>query len=96
MDRNTEMSEEVKKILKQNAEMTRERLKRTRLTFDLIEEDHLDMCSCSVCTSGAFDTGELYPIGKKVNRMFQLQIGGMVMYLCDECLDRLQQLIKER
>ena len=71
-------------------------MKRERLTLCQIQKYRLDMCSCSVCMSKTTDFEELYPIGKKVERLFELQVGGMCVYLCDECLDRLQQLIKER
>lgn len=63
-----------------------------RLNLDVLDQH---IAACSVCRANNFDN-DFHTMGKRVDRLYELQVGGMAMTLCDKCLDRIAEMIVNR
>lgn len=63
-----------------------------RLTLEVKE---FGVAACSICRANNFDNDK-FAIGARVERLYELRIGGQVMTLCDKCLDRLREKLGPR
>lgn len=63
-----------------------------RLTLEVSTQS---IAACSICRANNFDNNK-YAMGRRVDRLYELQIGGMAMTLCDKCLDRLRERLAQR
>ncbi len=61
-----------------------------------IELSNNHIAACNSCYAHTHETSSLHSIGEKVDRLYELQIGSMVMTLCDKCLDELVEKIINR
>ena len=52
-----------------------------------------DIASCAVCFARNYDSKYPDAIGKRVDRLYELRIGSIVLRLCDDCLDQLGGMI---
>lgn len=52
-----------------------------------------DIASCAVCFARNYDSKHSDVIGKRVDRLYELRIGSIVLRLCDGCLDQLGGMI---
>lgn len=57
--------------------------------------DH-DIASCNICYAHNYDSVSADSIGERVDRLYELRLGGQVMTLCDKCLDRLREKLAQR
>ena len=55
--------------------------------------DAKDACSCNVCRAQNYDSER--PIGRRVKRLVEVQIGQNVLVLCPECEMLLGSLISD-
>lgn len=55
-----------------------------------------DITSCNICYARNYDTAHADSLGERVERLYELRIGGQVMTLCDKCLDRLREKLAQR
>ena len=55
-----------------------------------------DITSCNICYARNYDTTNPDPLGERVDRLYELRIGGQVMILCDKCLARLRDKLEQR
>lgn len=53
--------------------------------------EHID--SCNACFARNYEPTSLFPVGKKVDKLYKLRVGMMTMSLCPECLARLRGMI---
>lgn len=53
------------------------------------------VAACSICRANNFDNDK-FAIGERVDKLYELKIGGQVMTLCDKCLDRLREKLTQR
>ena len=51
--------------------------------------------SCNCCFASNYDS-MLAPIYGKVDRLYDVHIGGMVVRLCDSCMDQLRAALEKR
>lgn len=52
------------------------------------------VAACSICRANNFDNDK-FAIGERVDKLYELKIGGQVMTLCDKCLDRLREKLTQ-
>lgn len=62
-----------------------------RITLDESNENCI-FPTCSGC--GNYIGNRSWSIGKKVDKMYELRIGGMCSTLCPDCLSRIKTLIE--
>lgn len=55
-----------------------------------------DIASCNICYAHNYDSVSADSIGERVDRLYELRLGGQVMTLCDKCLDRLREKLTQR
>lgn len=55
-----------------------------------------DIASCSICYAHNYDSDNADMIGERVDKLYELKIGGQVLTLCDKCLDRLREKLAQR
>ena len=55
-----------------------------------------DVASCNICYAHNYDSDNADMIGKRVDKLYELKIGGLVLTLCDKCLDRLREKPAQR
>lgn len=61
-----------------------------------IEISNHHIAACNSCFAHTHETSSLHSIGEQVERLYEVQIGSMVMTLCDKCLDELAGKIMNR
>ncbi len=54
------------------------------------------IAACSICYAHNYDTDSRDALGERVDRLYELRVGGQVMTLCDKCLDRLRERLAQR
>lgn len=52
------------------------------------------IASCNSCYAHTHSSSR--PLGEKVNMLYELQIGNMIVTLCDKCCDKLIEVIQSR
>ena len=64
-----------------------------RLTLGVTAQD---ITSCNICYARNYDP--IFPdsLGERVDRLYELRIGGQAMILCDKCLNRLREKLTQR
>ncbi len=55
-----------------------------------------DIASCNICYAHNYDSDNADMIGERVEKLYELKIGGQVLTLCDKCLDRLREKLAQR
>ena len=55
-----------------------------------------DIASCNICYAHNYDSENADMIGERVDKLYELKIGGQVLTLCDKCLDRLRERLAQR
>ena len=55
-----------------------------------------DIASCNICYAHNYDSDSADMIGERVDKLYELKIGGQVLTLCDKCLDRLREKLAQR
>ena len=55
-----------------------------------------DIASCNICYAHNYDSDNADMIGERVDKLYELKIGGQVLTLCDKCLDRLREKLTQR
>ena len=55
-----------------------------------------DIASCNICYAHNYDSASADLIGERVDRLYELRLGGQVMTLCDKCLNRLREKLTQR
>lgn len=53
-----------------------------------------NIASCTSCFAHIHETRN--PLGRKVDRLYEVQIGNMVVTLCDNCIDKLTEKLQNR
>lgn len=61
-----------------------------------ISESKDTICSCNSCLARNYDSKSTPLFGKRVDRLYNLKVGSMVLTLCDECLDKMVELVNSR
>lgn len=60
----------------------------------LIELDaQKDTASCNICYARNYESMRTDAIGEKVDRLYKLSIGHTALVLCDDCIDRLSDML---
>ncbi len=63
-------------------------------SFSLIEVNpEQDIANCAVCFARNYDVTSPDAVGERVDRLYELHVGSMVMRLCDNCLDQLSGML---
>lgn len=65
------------------------------------DEITLEVCvrniaSCGICYAHNYDSDTADIIGERVDRLYELKIGGLVLTLCGKCLDCLREKLTQR
>lgn len=55
-----------------------------------------DIASCNICYAHNYDSENADMIDERVDKLYELKIGGQVMTLCGKCLDRLREKLEQR
>ena len=55
-----------------------------------------DIASCNTCYARNYDSTHGDAIGERVDKLYELKIGGQVLTLCDKCIDRLREKLTQR
>ena len=55
-----------------------------------------DIASCNICYARNYDSTNGDTIGERVDKLYELKIGGQVLTLCNKCLDRLREKLTQR
>lgn len=55
-----------------------------------------DIASCNICYAHNYDSDNADMIGERVDKLYELKIGGQVLTLCGKCLDRLRKKLVQR
>lgn len=63
-----------------------------KLTFAVSAHD---IASCNICYAHNYDSDNADMIGERVEKLYELKIGGQVLTLCDKCLDRLREKLAQ-
>lgn len=64
-----------------------------RLTLEVCTHD---IASCNICYAYNYDLTNSDAIGERVDKLYELKIGGLVLTLCDKCLNRLREKLTQR
>lgn len=68
-------------------------MREEKLTLEVCTHD---IASCNICYAHNYDSENADMIGERVNKLYELKIGGQVMTLCGKCLDRLREKLAQR
>ncbi len=68
-------------------------MQKEKLTLEVSAHD---IASCNICYAHNYDSDNADMIGERVDKLYELKIGGQVMTLCDKCLDRLREKLAQR
>lgn len=49
------------------------------------------IASCNCCNAVNFDSRLPYPVGKRVEALYEIRLGNMMVTLCEDCMKALRE-----